>query len=288
MAASFFRDYPPYLGDEPYVFLCFHKEDAQQVKPFLDGLVQRRCRVWYSMEKVLKTADNKKRTNCENNAGLMIFWLSKCAADDEGMKSRLGSYQASGRPVICIDTQDCAAQSGFSLIVTEHAKHIACPPGTTPEAIVSMLLRTEGFSQQFIAENDLERQLFLRKRRSRRIALSILAAALLLLTIAFFYAQSNDFFRPRAVIVDSVTIDDAVIVRAARFALSENGVAALTQEGLARITTLRLDTTPTSFEALEQFPALTRLEIPQSAVTLAAQLPEDAPYRIVVYPEAGK
>jgi len=285
MATSLFRAYPPYIGEEPYVYLCFHKADAKQVKPLLEALVQRRCRVWYSMGDVSESQENHEYTSRVKNANLMVFWLSERAADDADMKSTLGYYQMTGRPVICIDKQSCAAQSGLSLILTEHVKQISCESGTTAEDLVSSLLRMEGFTQQLITENDRERQIFMRRRKSRRIALIILSTALLLFGCAIVYAQSNDWFRPQVVIVDSVTINDSVIKRAARTAISPDGTMALTQESLTRITVLRLEAAPASFDELALFPSLTRLEIPQNCVKQAAALLDDAQFIIVVYPE---
>lgn len=287
MASSFFRAYPPYMGKEPYVYLCFHKANAKQVKPLLDALVQRRYRVWYSMGNVSESQENQEHADRVKNADLMVFWLSERAADDADMKGTLGYYLITGHPVICIDAQAYTAQSGLSLILTEHVKHISCEPGATAEDIVSSLLRMEGFTQQLIAEDDLERQIFLRKLKLRRIALTILSAALLLFACAIVYAQCNDWFRPQAVIVDSVTINDPAIERAARTALSPESNIALTPESLARITMLRLDAAPTSFDALALFPSLTRLEIPQSCVKQASALLDDAHFIIVVYSEEG-
>ena len=287
MPASFFRDYPPYKGDEPYLYLCFHQADANKVKPFLDGLVCRRCRVWYTVGDVSDSHENRKQAEYERNADLMVFWSSERADDDEDMKSALGYFQTTGRPVICVDTKVNAAQSSLSLILSKNVKKITCEPSTTTEEIVSSLMRTEGFSQQLIAEDDRERQEFLHKRKSRRIALPILLAAAVLLVCAVFYAQSNDWFRPQPVIIDSIAIKDPQIERAARFALSPDGNAALTQDSLALITALRLYDTPASFDELALFPSLSRLEIPQSSVEKAAGLLDSAQYTIVVYPEAA-
>ncbi len=285
MPASFFRNFPPCKGDEPYLYLCFHQADARSVKPILDELTKRRCRIWYHIGSASNTNERNKNIAYEKNAALMVFWLSACAAGDESMKSALGYYQTTGRPIICIDNQSNAAQSGFTLILNHNAQIIDCEPGLSAEALVSKIMRTEGFTQQLIAENDHERQLFLRKRKSRRVALAILFAALAVLGCAIVYAQSNNWFLPEVVITDSVTINDPVIKRAARHALSPDGNVPLTQENLALITTLRIDAAPSSFNELSLFPALTRLEIPQSCVNQAAALLDSAPYSIVVYPE---
>ncbi len=286
MSKTFFRDYPPCKGDAPYLCLCFHPSDAQNVKPLLEELTKRRCRIWYNVSGVSNSSANKSRTKFETNAKLMVLWLSDCSASSEDMKNALGSYQTTDQPVICIDARSNVRQSGLSMILSKNVQIITREPNSSFEALAATLMRTEGFTQQLIAENDNERQLFLKKRKSRRIALSILFSAIALMICAAIYAQQNDWFRPPIDILDSVTISDPVIAHAARVALSSDGNASLTQDSLAIITTLRLDAPPESFDDLALFPALTRLEIPQSCVEPASALLDDAQYVIVVYPEA--
>lgn len=288
MPATFFRDFPPYIGKDPYVYLCFHESDAQQVKPILDALTQRRCRVWYSIGNVVDAEQNQTCANRVSNAALLVFYQTPRAVADERLKSSFGSYQASDKPVICIETQASEEQSGLSLISSDHVRSIPFEKGATAESIVSSLMRTEGFSQELIAEDDRERQIFLHKRRSRRIALIILAVTVLALMSAFFYAKSNGLFEPPSSNADTVHIQDPSIERAARVAISPDGNAALTEESLATIETLRLETAPLSFDELSLFPALTRLEIPQICMEAAVDLLNDASYTIVVYPEDGK
>lgn len=288
MAASFFRDFPPYSGEEPYVYLCFHEADKKRVKPFLSALIQRRCRVWYCIGDAQDAEQNRANAQRAGKAALMVFFLTPRSVEDETVKSNLGHFQASGRPVICIETEACAEQSGFSLILSKRVPRIACKVGESAESIVSKLLRTEGFTQEFIAPDDYVWQHFLKKRKSRKIALITLAIALAVLTSAFFYAKSNDFFRPDVSLSDTVTIEDPVFEQAARVALSPDGEAALTDESLSRITTLRLESAPASFDALKLFPALTRLEVPSSCVYEASALLQDASFTIVVYQEAGE
>lgn len=288
MPASCLRDFPPYMGNDPYVYLCFHEADARQVKPILDALTQRRCRVWYSVGNVLDAEQNQTCANRVSNAALLVFYQTPRAVADERLNSSFGSYQESGKSVICIETLASEEQSSLSLISSKHVRSIPCEKGATAESIVSTLMRTEGFSQELIAEDDKERQIFLRKRRSRRIAISILAVALLALMSAFFYAKNNGLFEPTVTYVDTVQIQDPAIERAARVAISPDGNAALTEENLATIETLRLETAPSSFDELSLFPALTRLEIPQRCMEAAADLLDDASYTIVVYPEDSK
>lgn len=284
MPASFFRYLSPYKGDEPYLYLCFHPADARNVKPVLEELTKRRCRVWYRIEAISKPNERTKYIAYEKNAALMVFWMSACAAGDESMKSALGYYQTTHRPVICIDRQSNAAQSGLTLILNKNVQTVDCEPDLSTEALVSRLMRTEGFTQQLISESDRAWQLYLHKIKSRRVALTTLFAAIAVLGCAVAYAQSNNWFLQEVVIPDSVTIQDPVIEHAARLALSPDGSAPLTQETLKTITTLQIDAAPSSFGELSLFPSLTRLVIPQSCVHQAAALLDSATYRIVIDP----
>lgn len=286
MASSYFRDLPPYMGNDPYVYLCFHEQDAKAVRPLLEALAQRRCRVWYSMGYTIESDQHNERTARAKGAALMICYLTPRAANNEQIKSNLGYYQETGKPVICVETEGCTEQSGVSLMLKEHVRRLPRAAGESVESLVSALLRTEGFTQQLLAENDTVWQLFLQKRKSRRLALFTLSFAVLALAVAFFYSLSMGYFNPQPRYADEITISDAVIQRAARNALSQDGTASLTQRGLNSITTLRLDETPSSFDELSLFPALTRLEIPQSSVQAATEKLLGADYTIVVYPEA--
>lgn len=285
MAASYFRNFPPYSGCEPYVYLCFHEEDARAVKPLLDALTQRRCRVWYSIGTTAKAEENHARARCAEQAALMICYLTPRAAESERIKSSLGWYLASGKPVILIETEGYSDQSGFSLLLTEHVRWVPRKGEDSVESLVSTLLRTEGFNQQLLAENDMERQIFLHKRRSRRLALGILAASLLALFGAFLFALQMGNIEQKTVYADEVIVSDAIIQKAARDTLSQQDDKTLTHRAVDAITTLHLDGTPASFEDLALFPALTRLEIPQSCVQAASQLLPEADFTIVVYPE---
>ena len=287
MSATVFRNYPPYQGAEPYLYLCFHHADAKMVKPVLEELTKHRCRVWYCFSGASSAKENRDNVRYEKNASLMVFWLSDSAARDENMKSAIGYFQTTGRPVICLDRRTNTERSGFSLILDKNARILRSEPDTSVEVLVSTLMRTEGFTHLLIAENDSERQIFLHKRKSRIIALSILFAAAALMVCAFLYAQSNNWFRPEIVVLDSMSISDPEIRRAAKAALSEDGSVALTPESIFTITTLRIETPPASFGELSLFPSLARLEIPQSCVDQAAALLDGAQYDIVVYPEAA-
>jgi len=284
MSASFFRYLTPYTDNKPYLYLCFHPTDARNVKPVLEELTKRRCRVWYHIGSASNPDEQKKNNKYEKNAALMVFWMSACAAGDENMNNALGYYQTTGRPVICIDKQSNAAQSGLTLILKKHVQTVDYEPDLSAEALVSQLMRTKGFTQQMIAESDRAWQLYLHRIKSRRIALTALFAAFAVLGCAVAYAQSNNWFISEVVLPDSVSINDPVIEQAARLALSPDGSVPLTPENLATITTLQIDAAPSSFDELSLFPSLKRLVIPQSCVNQAVALLDSASYSIVIDP----
>ena len=117
------------------------------------------------------------------------------------------------------------------------------------------------------------------------LALGILATSLLALFGAFLFALQMGNIEQKTVYADEVIVSDAIIQKAARDTLSQQDDKTLTHRAVDAITTLHLDGTPASFEDLALFPALTRLEIPQSCVQAASQLLPEADFTIVVYPE---
>lgn len=45
--SSFEHGFPPYLGQEPYLHLCFSDADAAMVQPLMLRLHDRSVRLWY-------------------------------------------------------------------------------------------------------------------------------------------------------------------------------------------------------------------------------------------------
>lgn len=282
MAKTHFSAYPPYEGAEPYVYLCFHDGDAPKVKALLALLWARGCRVWYAMGKTADAGASRRRAERIQGASLMLLYLSPLAARDETIKSTLGYYQSGGGPVASLETQAIPPESGLGFLFGPQVVHIPAYEYATTEALVSALIRTPGFSQDLLGAPRGKDAAVV-----RRTALMLLAASLAILLGTFLYARSRNYFRPEApAVVDTVTVADDALRQAARMALSPTGDAALTEAGLASITTLRLYAPPESYDELALFPALERLEIPQSCVRQAAEL-LSAAYTIVVYGEAG-
>lgn len=291
MAKKFFRACPPYPGREPYLYLCFCDGDAKAVKPLLARLYERHCRVWYSLGRAQDTAGNRERAERISRAALMVIVLTPNSADDEAMKSALGYYLTTGKPVIAIESGALPVGSSVPLLFTEQVHRLSTDGNTPPEELAAALMRTDGFVQEMIFQPGDEFSAYLIKhtqKRQRNIALTVLAAAILAIGGTFVYGKTQGWFDRVAALEDTVTISDPVIWEAAHTALSPTQSVPLSDQTLAQITTLHLTDTPLSFEELALFPALTRLEIPVSCVDEAAKLVADAPYSIVVYGEAGQ
>lgn len=284
MAKSGFSAFPPYEGDEPYLYLCFDEADAGRVRPLLAALYKRGCRVWYSMGKAADAKRIERRSARIRHASLLLLYLTPDAANDEAMKSMLGYYQEFGGPVISVEAAPSSELGGLSYVLAERAQRVRAYDLPDTETLLAAILRTDGFSQTLMGEPGNENPY-----RLRRVALTLFALALAVLAATFFYGRSSGWFSAEPPMpADTVTISDEVIRQAARDAISPYGNAALTQESLDGVATLRLNGVPASYDALALFPALTRLEIPQAAVSGASALLDGAEYTIVVYGEAGE
>lgn len=49
--AALSRHYPPYEGEEPYLYFAFAEADSEKAGPLLAQLYVRGCRVWYGRGK---------------------------------------------------------------------------------------------------------------------------------------------------------------------------------------------------------------------------------------------
>lgn len=135
--------YPPYIGSEPFIFLCFEAEDTSAAEPILRRLWQRGCRIWYPPDGASER-DNQKQIE---KASLVLvvntakFAVSKAKRDMMFLQSR-------GIPVI---VADCVRSDVVS--TGEHAGtvHISALNGFT-DSVEAKIITAEGFSQDFIGQ----------------------------------------------------------------------------------------------------------------------------------------
>ena len=134
MNNSIQKKYPPYTGSEPFIFLCFAKEDAANVEPLLSRLYRRGCRVWYSTEK----AKDKKEFDAVSariaGASLAVVYQTGRSANDTSLKNDIKHAKSKGVNVIIFKGEPIKGNLSLGL------------PDELPSASdEEQLIRTEGF-----------------------------------------------------------------------------------------------------------------------------------------------
>lgn len=145
MKSSILKKYPPYTGSEPYVFLCFAKEDAAAVEPLLSRLYRRGCRVWYPAEESSSIEQEKLNQKRMKNAGLVMAFCTGAFLKSSA-KGRMMFLQAENIPVIAIDREETDVLSSG---LHQDTPHINAVNGITYETEAE-LISADGFSQDFI------------------------------------------------------------------------------------------------------------------------------------------
>lgn len=256
--------FPPYGGDKPYIYFAFCENDAKKVRPLMERLYRRDCRIWYPSGKAADLKAQKEMTGRRLGAALVLVYMSEAALrDEDNVKSNAGFCQSRGCKLILLNETDA---DGLSTGLADGTPFVSLDDVSSPEEAESRLIRTEGFSQELIGEVPASGVPL-----GKRLAILLTALVIAALSLCYIFG----FFESK----DTVTINDPVILSAAHDAYE----GALNEEALAQINTLHLDSAPESFDELGLFPELMRLEIPADCVQAAAALLGDTPYEIVVY-----
>ena len=254
---NLYRSYPPYEGEKAYLFLCFSDSDAALVRPFLDVLYRRGCRVWYSLGKTADLSEHSFRQSRMSHAALTVLYLTDQARKDVDVKSEVLFCQAREQPVICLDTDQ--GDSGLSMGLTDQVHHVQD---------VQELIRTEGFTQELIGSPRAP------AKRGLKKAVLVLAVLTICLVAAGFagwhffgwFHSETDYLSDPAL---KEVVQDVVLA----------GISI--QERLQEVDCLHLNRLPEHKEDLSVFPHLTRLEIPQSEAQHAQEFLDD--YTVVLY-----
>lgn len=198
MKSSILKKYPPYTGSEPYVFLCFAKEDAATVEPLLSRLYRRGCRVWYLTGESSSISEETKNQERMKNAGLVIAFCTKAFLKSSA-KGQMMFLQSKNIPLIAIDRVET---NNLSLGLREDTVHVKALDGITYETEAD-LISSEVFSQDFIgpavAENsNLPKIIF--------TVLAVLTAAALVI-FALMYSGVIHFGRQDSAPVTELFLD---------------------------------------------------------------------------------
>lgn len=226
---SLYKKYPPYEGDEPYIYYCFTKNAAEDASGLLEKLWERGCRVWYYVGMTTDLKEEKRRHERLTEAGLTVVYKTRDLKDDKAVSDMMYT-QSLDIPVIAIDAEDV---QNLSLDLRENTPNVPAE-GKSAEEIEQALIGTEGFSYEFIGE---------RPKPDISKALKVIAAVMIALAIT-----------------------GAALFGLSAAGIIQLGTPAVDPE---TVTELRLDTVPGDLSGLEQYPILEKIILSPEAVEAA-------------------
>ena len=267
MASKTETYYPPYMGAEPYIHLCFSDRDERKVRPLLRRLLLRGCRTWYCVGYSRDRTSENARSQRMLGAGLTVLFLTANARRDTELKNQLLVCQKEKQPILVLNTD--GGDSGLSLGLT--GKFSSVTPGTHASELVDAILHSPYFSQLYMGDPlPVFDQLWL-----KRISTLLIVLALLLAGGAGVYRYLNppapsaqdEVIQPE----DTVIFQDETLRAAVRSAV---GGGPITEEAVAKLETLYLSQLPESLDELALLPRLTTLILSEAAAQGAPEQPE--------------
>ena len=267
MASKTETYYPPYMGAEPYIHLCFSDRDERKVRPLLRQLLLRGCRTWYCVGYSRDRTSENARSQRMLGAGLTVLFLTDSARRDTELKNQLLVCQKEKQPILVLNTD--GGDSGLSLGLT--GKFSSVTPGTHASELVDAILHSPYFSQLYMGDPlPVFDQLWL-----KRISTLLIVLALLLAGGAGVYRYLNppapsaqdEVIQPE----DTVIFQDETLRAAVRSAV---GGGPITEEAVAKLETLYLSQLPESLDELALLPRLTTLILSEAAAQGAPEQPE--------------
>ena len=267
MASKTETYYPPYMGAEPYIHLCFSDRDERKVRPLLRRLLLRGCRTWYCVGYSRDRTSGNARSQRMLGAGLTVLFLTANARRDTELKNQLLVCQKEKQPILVLNTD--GGDSGLSLGLT--GKFSSVTPGTHASELVDAILHSPYFSQLYMGDPlPVFDQLWL-----KRISTLLIVLALLLAGGAGVYRYLNppapsaqdEVIQPE----DAVIFQDETLRAAVRSAV---GGGPITEEAVAKLETLYLSQLPESLDELALLPRLTTLILSEAAAQGAPEQPE--------------
>ena len=257
------RSFPPYEGEEPYLYFAFADADEKKVWNYLRPLLERGCRVWYRFGPAGGADRLLHDQERSSGAALTLLFLTDAACADKDTKSNVLVNQKYGRPILCLDPDGTDRRLRMGL--REDVPHVPLYSLRGGGEIEDAVIHADGFSQDIIGEpvkiaagNVLG-----------RISAVLCVLAILLAALAFAGFRYFHWFTPE--LLDEVTLNDPVIVSAVRKAARGGPI---TEQLADELTELHLDAMPENWDDLSSLPALERIEIPQQALVDGGALPE--------------
>ena len=142
--------FPPYEGEEPYLYLAFAQADAKKAWRLMRPLLERGCRIWYrcgpagGAEEVLH---DQKRSS---GASLTLLYLTDAACADKDTKSSVLVNQKNVRQILCLDPDGTDRRLKMGL--RENVPHIPLYSLSHNDEFVDAVIHADGFSQELLGQ----------------------------------------------------------------------------------------------------------------------------------------
>lgn len=260
------KKYPPYEGEEPYLYFAFADGDSRKVWNVMKVLLGRGCRVWYCTGSSGNSRELLRRQARASGAELTLLYLTDNLEADKDSKTRIMVNQKDQKPILCLDTD--GKNHNLAMDIHDSNPILSLQKLKNDAELENALIRAEGFTQ-----NMLGKPVVFRSSWMSRLTGILFLLTVLLIGGSILYFQKGQTYN------DSIHFTDPVIREAVRTAA---GGGALTEDSVKQILKIRLKELPESWEDLALLKDLQSIELPQSAVMEGPlQLPEGN-YRIVL------
>ena len=264
---DWYRKYPPYEGEEPYIYLAFAEADRGKVWEILRPLLERGCRVWYNQGRADSPEEVVRRQARYRGAALTLLYLTDEACGDHNTKSNVLVNQNDDAPILCLDPDGKDRRLAMGL--KENIPHIPLYNLRGEEQLVDAIIHAEGFSQELLGEPVKISDESGGKSIFGKLTLLFCILAIVM-TILFFLGARNAA-PSETEAIEQVTFSDPVLYSAVK---EEVGKGPITEETIFGITAITLSGMPENWEDLSLLPSLQKIRIPQKALLGEEPLPE--------------
>ena len=259
------KNYAPYEGNEPYLYLAFAQTDAQKVWPVMQVLLKRGCRVWYCTGPAGNSQELLRRQERAKGAAWTLLYLSDALAADQESKSRIMVNQMDRKVITCLNTDE--TNRYLAMDIRESTPGIPLHRCRKETELEDALIQAEGYTQDILGKPVQIKNPWIGKLTGIFALLTVV-----LVGCCVFFLNREPAYQ------DTVAFSDPVIREAVRNAA---GGGALDAESLPSVERIFFVALPESWEDLSLLPNLKEIKVSQEAAAQTDQLPVDA-YRIVL------
>ena len=248
------KKYPPYSGDEPYLFFAFADRDSSGAWKIMRILLERGIRVWYSSDTARSGQELENNQKKAAGAEATFLLLTDEAVSNKNLKSLILANQSAKKTVVAINPD--GKDRLLAMNLKESVSQVMLQDSSEKTELADALCHAEGVTQSIIGE-----PVKVRRQWALPVVMCLLSAALLAIALRF---------APEVVPQDTVFFSDPVTESAVRKAAG----GLLTEETVARITELSFAELPGDWSELEKLPQLEKICLDQDAAMLAPDFPE--------------